>query len=420
MNIQTIILQNLIRNSSFGKKVIPFLKSQYFLEEHHTLYKRILKYVGQYSSLPTKAALAIDITDDKEQNLLETIFGEFEKQDEEWLLNETEKWIKERALRIALMESVAIYEGKDQKRTRDAIPSILQDALAVSFDKSVGHDYFEDVEKRHMFYTGKNTDLIKIPFRKEAFNKATNGGCETKSLNMVLGGTGGGKTLTLCDLTADWLRDGWDVLYITLEMADVKIAQRVDANLMDVEMNDLKWIDPKVYGDSLKTIQSETKGRFIVKEYPAGSVHVGHVRALLNELKLKKDFDPTIICVDYLNLLASSRYKHSSSSYEYVKGVAEEIRGLGQERNKSMWSASQLNRDGLASNDPDVTNTSESVGLAFTADFMMATIADDILKQQNKMKFKQISKNRYEDINKYPQFMLGCNRAKMKLYDLES
>ena len=429
MKIETLILQNLISNNNYARKIIPFLKSAYFLEDHQIIFKLILKYVSSYNSLPTKSALEIEI--DKKENesdnvksnqkkLLNEIFDDIEKQDEIWLIDETEKWVKERAITIALIDSIAIVQGNDKKREKSAIPSILQDALAISFDNSIGHDYFEDIENRHNFYTGKGTDIIKIPFHLDMLNKATDGGYETKSLNIILGGTGGGKTLSMCDFAANALKQGYDCLYITLEMADMKIAQRIDANLLDVEVNELKWIDYNTFGNEIKNLKADTKGRLVVKEFPAGSVHAGHFRALLDELKLKKDFEPKIIFIDYLNLCASSRYKYSAGSYDYVKGVAEELRGLGMEKNMAIWSATQFNRDGISSNDPDVTNTSESIGLAFTADFMIGISADEQLKKQSKMLIKQIAKNRYESIDKYPKFMVGCNwTGKMKLYDLE-
>ena len=335
------------------------------------------------------------------------------------VIRKTENWIKDRAITVAILDCVNIIEGKDKKQTRDGMPTILNDALGISFDATVGHDYFIDAENRHDFYTRKNTTIKKFPFGLDVLNKATDGGYESKSLNIIIGGTGGGKSLTLCNFCADSLTQGNNCLYITLEMADMKIAQRIDANLMDVEVNDLKYMEKSKYGEDLTTIKSKTDGRLVIKEYPAGSVHAGHFRALLNELKLKKNFEPDIVYIDYLNLCSSSRYK-IDNSYNYVKGVAEELRGLAMEKNLAIWSATQFNREGMKSSDPGVSNTSESIGLAFTADFMIGITASDEMKHMNKLKITQIAKNRYESIDKYPSMMVGINRPKMKLYDLEN
>ena len=430
-NLETIILQNLIQNEDFIRRVGPFLKSEYFINEERVAYSTIGEYFQKYNKLPSKDALLLevkhrqhvsDVIKIKALDLTEKLYEPLDpNQSQDWLLEQSEKWLQYRALHLATFKVVDIIEGKDKKLDRGAIPEIYRNALSVCLDQSIGHDYFKDVSDRYNFYTGKSDNLEKIPFMLEMLNGATNGGVETKSLNMILGGTGGGKSMTLCSLTSDYLRMGNDCLYITLEMADKKIAQRIDANLMNIEINDICDLGEHLYQQGIGTIQSQTEGRLIIKEYPAGSATANHFRALLDELKMKKNFEPKIILIDYLNLCASSRYK-ASDVYSYVKGIAEELRSLAMERNVCIWSATQTNRDGFKKSDIDVDSTSESFGIPFTADFMISIYADQKMQKQGKMLIKQATKNRYGDVNdeKYHKFFVGCNRPKMKLYNLEN
>lgn len=430
-NLETIILQNLLQNEDFTRRVIPFLKNEYFERAERVCFSSIVQYVAKYNTLPTKDALLLQIkhrekTDDntkrKAMELTEVLYEPLDPlQNQSWLLEESEKWCQYRALALAIYKGVDIIEGKDKKLDKGEIPSLFQNALSVCFDQSVGHDYFKDVGDRFDFYTGKANNLEKIPFLLSMLNGATHGGAETKSLNMVLGGTGGGKSLTLCSLTADYLRQGYDCLYITLEMADKKIAQRIDANLMNVDMNHIKDMGSHLYQQGMATIQSQTEGRLIIKEYPAGSATANHFRALLDELKIKKNFEPKVILIDYINLCASSRYK-ASDVYSYVKGIAEEVRSLAMERNVCIWSATQTNRGGFGKSDIDVDDTSESFGVPMTVDFMIAIYADEKMQGRGKLLIKQATKNRYADVNQkgYTSFFVGCNRPKMQLYDLEN
>ena len=428
--LETIILQNLIQNEKFSRKVGPFLKAEYFQNEDRLLLTSIAQYFQKYNSLPTKDSLQLHIRyrekidekiKQKALDLTEKLFEPLDtNQSEQWILDETENWCQYRALALAIYKGVDIIEGRDKKLDRGAIPSLFQDALAVGFDTTIGHDYFMDAGQRYDFYTGKADSLEKIPFLLDYLNGATNGGAETKSLNMIIGGTGGGKSMTLCSFAADYIRQGYDCLYISLEMADMKIAQRIDANLMNVEMNDIQKLGSHMYQRGVANLQSQTKGRLIIKEFPAGTATANHFRNLLDELKIKKNFEPKVILIDYLNLCASSRYK-ASDVYSYVKGIAEEIRSLAMERNVCIWSATQTNREGFKKSDIDVADTSESFGIPFTADFMISIYADQAMQKQGKMLIKQATKNRYGDVNDetYHRFFVGCNRPKMTLYNLD-
>lgn len=423
--LETIILQNLLSNEEYGRKVIAFLKFDYFQNEYNVCFKAIHKFYKKYNKRPTKDTLGVFITEfevddnlkQKAVLLCEKLFEPIDpNQSLEWLVDETERWCQERAMTLAILKSVDIL--KDSTKPKGAIRDLVSNALNVSFDTSVGHDFFNDIKSRYDFYTGKGDDLQKIPFRLDKFNEATDGGVETKSLNMILGGTGAGKSLTMCSLSADYLRSGHDVLYITAEMADKKIAQRIEANLLNMEVNDIKELGWSVYNDSLENIHEQTDGRIFIKEYPTCSATTDHFNVLLDELWQKKKFQPKVIMIDYLNICATSRYK-PSDSYSYVKGIAEDFRRLAQERNAAIWSATQVNREGFKKSDIDVDNTSESFGIPFTADFMVSIYADEAMHKMGKMLVKQASKNRYEDINKLPKFFVGCNKSKMTLYNLE-
>ena len=422
MSIETLIIKNILQNDAYARKVIPYIKPQYFQAEHKQCFDTIIKFVGHYNKLPDKDALIVEL-EGKPQALalVSEIYTPLDfNHPLEWLYEKTEQWCKDRAVTIAILESVDIVEGKDKKkRTRDAIPSIMSDALSITFDDNIGHDYFDNIKDRVDYYTGKSTDIKKIPFRLQDFNLATNGGIETKSLNLVLGGTGGGKTLSLCSFAADYLLNGVNVLYITLEMADLKIAQRIDANLLNIDMDTLRDTNDFILGKAIKTLQTKTEGKLFIKEYPNHSINVNHIRTLMDELLLKKKFSPTVVFVDYLNLMSSSKSARSQGLYEYYKSVAEEMRALAQERNIAMWSATQTNRQGFGKSDIDVDDTSDSMGVPFTVDFMIGVYADDSLQRQGKVLFTQASKNRYADIYKHPKFIVGCDRSKMKLYNLE-
>ncbi len=412
-------------NEEYGRKVISFLKTEYFQNEHNVCFKAIYKFFKKYNKRPTKDTLGVfisefEIDDNLKQKsilLVEKLFDPVDpEQSLQWLIDETERWCQERAMTLAILKSVDIL--KDSAKPKGQIRDLVSNALAVSFDTSVGHEFFAEAKSRYDFYTGKGSDLKKIPFRLEKFNIATNGGIETKSLNMILGGTGAGKSLTLCSLAADYLRDGHNVLYITAEMADKKIAQRIEANLLNVEVNEIKEMGWSVYNEALESIHNQTDGRIFIKEYPTCASTTDHYRMLLDELHQKKKFEPTIIMIDYLNICATTRYK-PSDSYSYVKGIAEDFRALGQERNAAVWSATQVNREGFKKSDVGAENTSESFGIPFTADFMVSIYADEHMQKMGKLLVKQASKNRYEDISKLPNFFVGCNKSKMTLYNLE-
>ena len=422
--IENKILSNLIHVEDYMRKVIPFIKDVYFDNvSEKTIFQEILEFINQYDGLPSKSVLSIEVENRKD--LSEDMFKECvtiidsfndEKVDQTWLVDSTEKWCKERAVYLALMESVKIADGKDEKKNRDAIPSILSEALSVSFDDHIGHDYFADAESRYEFYHLKED---KIRFDLDMFNKITKGGLPRKTLNIALAGTGVGKSLFMCHQAASCLMEGKNVLYITLEMAEERIAERIDANLFNVDIKSIIELPKPMYDTKVEKIVKKTHGQLIIKEYPTASAHAGHFRALLNELHLKKSFTPDIIFIDYLNICSSSRYKGTIvNSYTFVKAIAEELRGLAVEANLPIVSATQTTRSGFASSDVDLTDTSESFGLPATADLMFALISTEELEGLNQIMVKQL-KNRYNDPTIFKRFVVGIDRAKMRLYDVE-
>ena len=422
--IENKILSNLIFDEDYMRKVIHFIKDVYFDNvSEKTIFQEILDFVNEYDGLPSKSVLTIEVENRKD--LSEDMFKECgtiidsfsdEKVDQDWLVNSTEKLCKERAVYLALMESVKIADGKDEKKNRDAIPSILSDALSVSFDDHIGHDYFGDAQSRYEFYHLKED---KIKFDLDMFNKITKGGLPRKTLNIALAGTGVGKSLFMCHQAASCLMEGKNVLYITLEMAEERIAERIDANLFNVDIKSIIELPKPMYDTKVEKIVKKTHGKLIIKEYPTASAHAGHFRALLNELHLKKSFTPDIIFIDYLNICSSSRYKGTIvNSYTFVKAIAEELRGLAVEANLPIVSATQTTRSGFGSTDVDLTDTSESFGLPATADFMFALISTEELETLNQIMVKQL-KNRYNDPTMFKRFVVGIDRSKMKLYNVE-
>ena len=423
--VETTILTNLIFNDDYSRKVLPFINKEYF-ENHHEkiIFEETEKFIVQYNNLPTKEALIIesekrtDISDDGFKNICDEI-GKLEDapNDLQWLLDTTEKWCKDRAIYLALIESISIADGNNEKKAQDAIPSILSDALAVSFNNQVGHDYLEDYEERYEFYHQKEE---KIPFDLEFFNKVTKGGLPNKTLNIALAGTGVGKSLFMCHVASSTLLQGKNVLYITLEMAEEKIAERIDANLLNVNIQEITNLPQVMFESKVTKLANKTQGSLIIKEYPTASAHSGHFKSLLNELALKKSFRPDIIFIDYLNICASSRYKAGSNvnSYSYIKAIAEELRGLAVEANVPIVSATQTTRSGYGNSDVDLTDTSESFGLPATADLMFALISTEELEGLNQIMVKQL-KNRYNDPTMNKRFVVGVDRAKMRLYDCD-
>ena len=422
--IEQTILRNLLFTEEYYRKVVPFLKADYFQEYHERIvFEEIADFASKYDKIPTQEVLAInvqnrsDLTDDTYKDTLQAI-RELTDQwvDYEWLLDATEKWCQDRAIYLALMRSIKIADGGDKKISKDAIPGILQEALAVSFDEHIGHDYIEQAEDRYDFYHRKEE---KIPFDLEKFNFITKGGLSNKTLNIALAGTGVGKSLFMCHAAAAALTQNYNVLYITCEMAEEKIAERIDANLLNVPVKDIVELPEVIFTSKVNEIARKTRGKLIIKEYPTASAHAGHFKALLSDLKLKKDFKPDIIFVDYLNICASARYKGAIvNSYTYVKAIAEELRGLAVECNVPIVSATQTTRSGYGNSDPDLTDTSESFGLPATADFMFALISTEELEQLGQIMVKQL-KNRYNDLSVYKRFIVGIDRAKMRLYDCE-
>ena len=423
--IETTILRNLLCNEQFYRKVVPFVKPDYFNEIHErVIYEEVWNFASTYELVPTKEVLTInlesrkDLNEEVYQNAVKTIAELSDAPVEhQWLLDTTEKWCKDRAIYLALLESIKVADGGNPKISKDAIPAILQEALAVSFDEHVGHDYLENSVERYEFY---HREEDKIPFHLEYFNKITKGGLPNKTLNVALAGTGVGKSLFMCDLAAHCLSLGNNVLYITLEMAEEKIAERIDANLFNVNIKDLIDLPETIFQSRINELKRKTAGRLIIKEYPTASAHVGHFKSLLNELQLKKTFKPDIVFIDYLNICASARYKGAIvNSYTYVKAIAEELRGLAVEHNVPLVSATQTTRSGFGNSDVDLTDTSESFGLPATADFMFALIATEDLEKDGKIMVKQL-KNRYNDPTMYKRFLVGVDRARMKLYNVDN
>jgi len=423
--VEFLVLKNLLHNEEYVRKVIPFVKADYFEDRNQKIvFEEIVKFVDDYNKPATKEVLCIetekrqDITDDSFKEITNLISNLDEQPSEfEWLVNTTEKWCRDRAIYLALMESIHIADGNDEKKNRDSIPTILSDALGVSFDTNVGHDYLIDYEARYESYHRKED---KIEFDLEFFNKITKGGLPNKTLNIALAGTGVGKSLFMCHVASSALLQGKNVLYITLEMAEEKIAERIDANLLNVPIQDITDLPKVMFENKVTNLAQKTQGTLIIKEYPTASAHSGHFKALLQELALKKSFKPDIIFIDYLNICASSRYRAGSNvnSYSYIKAIAEELRGLAVEANLPIVSATQTTRSGYGSSDVDLTDTSESFGLPATADLMFALISTEELEGLNQIMVKQL-KNRYNDPTVFKRFVVGIDRAKMRLYDCE-
>ena len=423
--VEVLILRNLLYNEEYLRKVIPFIKPDYFEDGNQKIiFEEIHNFVTQYNQPTTKEVLCIEV--EKRQDINDTSFQEITKlisyleevpTDFDWLVDTTEKWCRDRAIYLALMESIALADGNDKEKDRDAIPSILSDALAVSFDAHVGHDYLLDYEARYETYHRKED---KIEFDLEYFNKITKGGLPNKTLNIALAGTGVGKSLFMCHVASSALLGGKNVLYITLEMAEEKIAERIDANLLNVPIQEITDLPKVMFENKVTNLAQKTQGTLIIKEYPTASAHSGHFKSLLNELALKKSFRPDIIFIDYLNICASSRYRGNSTvnSYSYIKAIAEELRGLAVEANVPIVSATQTTRSGYGSSDVELTDTSESFGLPATADLMFALISTDDLEGLGQIMVKQL-KNRYNDPTIHKRFVVGIDRAKMRLYDCE-
>lgn len=424
MNIEKTILSNLIHNEEYCRKVVPFLKKEYFADHfENVIADELLQFFTTYNKPASLDILAIQLGKKKlskdQISGLETYLNDltFKTTNDEWLMKETEGFCKNRAITNAVLDAFDIIEGKDKVRTEDAIPAMMSEALSVCFDSSVGHDYIEDYQDRYDFY---HRIEEKLEFDLSMFNKITKGGLSKKTLNVILAGTGVGKSLFMCHAAAAAMMQGKNVLYITLEMAEERIAERIDANLLNMTMDELGTCDRDIFETRIGKLIKKTTGRLIVKEYPTASAHAGHFKSLLDELRIKRDFRPDFIVIDYLNICASSRMKHGAgvNSYTYVKSIAEELRGLAVEYNVPVLSATQTTRGGYDNTDVDLTDTSESFGLPATVDFMFALISTEELEQLNQIMVKQL-KNRYNDPSYYKRFVIGVDRARMKLYDVE-
>ena len=425
MKTELMILGHLLSNEDYARRTLPYLKSDYFADRvERTVYETINEFVNKYNSLPTKEALTIEMDNlehlsDEEYSQCNSMVSNMEPEasDEKWLTDTTEKWCQEKAIYNAIMNSIQILDGNDKKHDKGAIPELLSDALSVSFDPNIGHDFIEDAESRYDFYHRVEE---RLPFDLEYMNKITKGGLPKKSLNIILAGTGVGKSLAMCHMASANLMDGKNVLYITMEMAEEKIAERIDANLLNVTLDDLATIPKAMYDKKMERVQGKTAGKLIVKEYPTASAGSGHFRHLLNELRLKKHFVPDIIYIDYLNICTSSRIKAGAqvNSYTLVKAIAEELRGLAVEFNLPVVSATQTTRSGYSNSDVGLEDTSESFGLPATADFMVALISSEELEELGQIMVKQL-KNRYGDPNTYKRFVVGVDRSKMRLFDCE-
>ena len=423
--IETTILRNLLHNEDYARKVIPFIQSEFFEERSEKIiFDETVSFITKYDNCVTVEALNIEV-ENRTDLTAEEVKGivDISKElndspvDSQWLLDTTEKWCRDRAIYLALMESIHIADGNDEKKNRDAIPNILSEALAVSFDNNIGHDYLQNYEERYEYY---HKTEEKIPFDLEYFDKITKGGLPNKTLNIALAGTGVGKSLFMCHVASSVLLQGRNVLYITMEMAEEKIAERIDANLLNVPIQQLADLPKNMFDKKVTKLADKTQGQLIIKEYPTAAAHTGHFKALLNELALKKSFRPDIIFIDYLNICASSRYRANASvnSYSYIKAIAEELRGLAVEANLPIVSATQTTRSGFASSDVDLTDTSESFGLPATADLMFALISTEELEGLSQIMVKQL-KNRYNDPTIHKRFIVGIDRAKMRIYDCE-
>lgn len=422
MNIEGIVLSGLVFNEDFFRRVVPFVQPEYFVDKtDEIIYSTVKSYVEKYNASPPKSAIFLRISE--MDNLSEHQLVAIEERVEElapvegtleWMVDETEKFCKDRALHNAIRKSIKVIEGQDPQMTRDGLPSLLQEALSVGFDRSVGHDYIEDAESRFMLYQTKED---KIPFDIDLLNEITNGGVNKKTINVFMAGTGVGKSLTMCHMAAANLRAGYDVLYITMEMSEQKIAERIDANLLDCDIKKIPSLQEDVFMSRIDRLQKSTRGRLIIKEYPTGGAHAGHFRALIRELKTKKNFTPCIIYIDYLNICASSRLRGGASgSYDYVKAIAEEVRGLGVEFDVPIITATQTNRTGASKSELELTDTSESFGVPMTADLFCAINSSPELEEEGLIQFKQL-KNRYNDLNYWNKFMVGVDKSKMRLFD---
>jgi replicative DNA helicase len=422
---EALILRNLIYNEDFTRKALPFIKTEYFIDTlQQILYDEITSFVTEYNSLPTQEALFIelekrtDLNEESFTNVVTILAGlTDEPADKEWLLDTTEQWCKDRAVYLAIRQCIQIADGNDTKLSKEAIPSILSDALSVSFDSHIGHDYIEDADSRYESYVLKEE---KLPFDLTYLNKITGGGLLSKTLTVFLASTGVGKSLAMCHFASSYLSQGKNVLYITLEMAEEKIAQRIDANLLDINIQDFARLTKPEFESKIQKVARRTQGKLIVKEYPPVSAHAGHFRAFINELKLKKFFAPDVLIVDYLNICASSRFKSNGqvNSYTIIKSIAEEMRALAVEFNVPVISATQTNRGSLTSSDLNLADTSESIGITHTVDYMFGLISTEELESLNQIMIKQL-KNRYGALDPYRRFTVGIDRAKMRLYDVE-
>ena len=425
MTIEKTIFSNLIFNENYARRVLPFIRGEYFQDKtDRIIFEEIYNFMDKYQAMATKETLSIELDNRKDlngtefQKVVEVIESLKEAEvDMQWLVNTTEKFCKDKAVYNAILNGINIIEGKDKEHTQEAIPSILSEALAVGFDQHIGHDYIENADERFEFYHRQEE---KLEFDLEYFNKITKGGLPNKTLNIALAGTGVGKSLFMCHMAASTLMQGKNVLYITMEMAEERIAERIDANLMNISMDDLHNLPKKMFESKIEKINSKTSGKLVIKEYPTASAHSGHFRSLIKELQLKKSFRPDIIFIDYLNICSSSRFKGNASvgSYFYIKAIAEELRGLAVETNLPIMSATQTTRGGFANSDVGLEDTSESFGLPATADLMFALISTEELEGLNQLMIKQL-KNRYNDLGTNKRFVVGIDRSKMKLYDCE-
>lgn len=423
--VEDLVLSNLLHNEGYGRKVIPFLRTEYFHNKiDRVVFNTIDEYVKEYNSFPTKVALSIDIqnakglTEDEYKLVSEKLESLTEQPGElQWLVDQTEKFCKDKAIYNAISESIKIIDDKTGKMAQGAIPSLLESALAVSFDTHIGHDFIDDANARYDFYHRKEE---RIPFDLSYLNKITKDGLPRKTLNIILAGTGVGKSLAMCHFASHHISIGKNVLYVTMEMAEERIAERIDANLLNTSLDQIELLPRDVYETKIDRLKEKAIGKLIVKEYPTSSAGSSNFRHLLNELRLKKKFVPDIIYIDYLNICASSRLKQGANvnSYTYIKSIAEELRGLAVEFNVPIVSATQTTRSGFTNSDIGLEDTSESFGLPATADFMIAMVSTDELQQLNQIMFKQL-KNRYTDLNKLKRFVVGVDKSKMKLYDVE-
>ena len=426
--MESIILKNLVLNEDYSRKVVPFLNETYFHDKaEKTVFTIVSSFILKYNNIPTKDAILVslescntlgEIEFKKCVSIADDMFKEGEKSDTSWLVEQTEKFCKEKAIYNGIMESIGIIEGKDKEKTQNAIPEIMSKALSVSFDTRVGHDFLEDVDDRYEYYHRVEE---KVPFDLEMFNTITRGGVRKKTLNVVMAASGVGKSAFLCHHAAACLSQNLNVLYITLEMAEEEIAKRIDANLLDSDMHVLEQMPLQQYEAKIENLKKTCRGKLIIKEYPTAAANVTHFRNLMEELKIKKKFVPDVIFVDYLNICSCARFKlgNGMNSYTYVKGIAEELRGLAKQFNVPLWTATQVNREGAKSSDMEMTDTSESFGLPQTADFFVALIENEELAEAGQLMVKQL-KNRGNDTVKNRKFLIGVNKSKMKFYDVDN